>query len=668
MQKVPMRIDINMLRGLSQEPRKIYLNVPFDEKDEAKQYGAMFDWEVKKWFYTDESKAELFKKWQIDKPSFLTVDKLTDEQQRLITEAKKGHNILVDACIGSGKTSTVQVLCNEMKDKKILYLTYNRLLKFDAQEKIVQPNTEVTNYHGFAFQRLKEVGIEASVSELIQVYLSRRPRSRVRYDLMIIDEYQDIDTEIAQMLEIIKSSNPGIQIIVVGDMKQKIYDKTGLNVLSFMTSFLGKYVSINFTKCFRISSELAQNLGNIWDKEIHGVNDDCKVSVMSKYDILSFLSKHEPSEILCLGQRTGTMSVVLNQLERDFSDKFNKKTVFASIRDSGDAAVAPTSKTAIFTTFDGAKGLERDICVVFDFTEQYWTSRINKPMTKYEILRNIFCVAASRGKKQIVFVDTSLEDMYELMAVPTEMCIVAARPFAISEMFDFKYKEDVEMCYKSIEVKRIVSEDVGKIYVNSSDELIDLSPCIGIWQEAAFFKNYDIDMALQLAMDQHPDRPPIDLSDLKSVDEKILALAAYETCQDRYMTQVDRPFITEQQKAAIFKRLSTRFDGSEDVQGTCVLVFEGVNNTPYRITGNYDVYKNKCLYELKFKSEVSHEDFLQLACYLVIKNIKKGYLWNVKDGSIYTVKVPDKRSFLDKVIYTITKRSVPEYHPVFDMS
>ena len=224
MQKVPMRIDINMLRGLSQEPRKIYLNVPFDEKDEAKQYGAMFDWEVKKWFYTDESKAELFKKWQIDKPSFLTVDKLTDEQQRLITEAKKGHNILVDACIGSGKTSTVQVLCNEMKDKKILYLTYNRLLKFDAQEKIVQPNTEVTNYHGFAFQRLKEVGIEASVSELIQVYLSRRPRSRVRYDLMIIDEYQDIDTEIAQMLEIIKSSNPGIQIIVVGDMKQKIYD------------------------------------------------------------------------------------------------------------------------------------------------------------------------------------------------------------------------------------------------------------------------------------------------------------------------------------------------------------------------------------------------------------------------------------------------------------
>ena len=104
------------------------------------------------------------------------------------------------------------------------------------------------------------------------------------------------------------------------------------------------------------------------------------------------------------------------------------------------------------------------------------------------------------------------------------------------------------------------------------------------------------------------------------------------------------------------------------MQGTCVLVFEGVNNTPYRITGNYDVYKNKCLYELKFKSEVSHEDFLQLACYLVIKNIKKGYLWNVKDGSIYTVKVPDKRSFLDKVIYTITKRSVPEYHPVFDMS
>ena len=661
MQQVSVYSDTDILQGFFSNVRKIYLNVPFDEKDEAKSYGARFDWDVRKWYYTDESKADLFKKWETNTASFLTADKLTDEQQRLISEAKDGHNILVDACIGSGKTSTVQVLCNEMKGKKILYLTYNKLLKVDAQEKIIQLNTEVTNYHGFAYQRLKEIGVTVGVHELIQTYLEYRPVGRVCYDLLIIDEYQDIDTEISQMLEVIKSANPGVQIIAVGDMSQKIYDKTGLDVLSFMTSFLDTYVSVHFTKCFRISSDLARNLGNIWEKEIHGVNEDCEVSVMSRDAVVAFLSKHEPSEILCLGQRNGIMSSVLNELEREFSDKFNKKTVYASIRECGEGNVEPTSKTAIFTTFDGAKGLERDICVVFDFTEDYWISRINKPMVKYEIMRNIFCVAASRGKKQIVFVNTDIDEMYDLISVPTDMCMVAERPFAVSEMFDFKYDEDVEMCYQAIDVNPVDAEDVGMIYVKGNDELIDLSPCIGIWQESSFFDNYDIDTELKTVMAMHPDRPPIDLSELHTVDEKILALAAYETYQDRYMTQVRFPFITEMQKDAIFERLSTRFDGSEDVQGICTLSFRGYNGVPYMIKGCYDVFKNNSLYELKFKSAVEHKDFLQLACYLVMKNIKKGYLWNIQDGSLYCVRVPDKKSFLDKVVYTITKRSVSRY-------
>ena len=589
----------------------------------------------------------------------ISINNLSDEQKELIKMTANGENVLVDACIGSGKTTTIQVLCNEFSDKRILYLTYNRLLKIDAKAKITARNVCVTNYHGFAFMALSKMNIRAGISDLIQSFNSYKP-DLSHYDMLVLDEYQDIEQEIAEMLLHIKEQNPDMQIIAVGDMKQKIYDKTTLNVPVFINSFLGQHNVLHFTKCFRLSADIASRLGNIWEKEIVGVNQNCRVEKMSLDEITHFLAQQNPADILCLGARTGAMSKVLNVLERDYSDIFNKETVYASIANEDRSSSSPSNDTAIFTTYDSSKGLERKICVVFDYTEEYWQLRLDKPMVNYDILKNIFCVAASRGKEKIIFAQNKHYTPLSDKTLSTKPLMKGGfnQPFYISEMFSFKYKENVEDCYKLLKVNKITPESDEPISIKSNDGTIDLSPCIGIYQEASFFKNYDIDSEIEYSQDMHRDRPRLSIKKKATLEDKILYLTAYETYYDRYVTQVKTPFVTKEQADNIRNRLETVFNTNETVQKECSIGFSDTKGEFYCIKGRADVVKDDIVYELKFVSELSHEDFLQCASYMVALGLEKGIIWNIQNNVMYEITIPNRKEFIKCVITTITKNAL----------
>ena len=317
---------------------------------------------------------------------------LTVEQKEFIQKAKEGKNILVNACIGSGKTTAIQELCKEIpKEKKILYLTYNKLLKIDAKSKIKQKNVLVTNYHGFAYMALKGVKISVGVSDLIQTYNKRKPPIS-KYDILILDEYQDINSELSDLLLTIKDVNPNIQIIAVGDMDQKIYDFSKLNISEFINTFLGDYIKMEFTQCFRLPEEYAKELGTLWNKKITGVNKNCQIKIMSTEEIVHFLGTKKPKDILCLGARAGSLSKTLNAVEERYPQIYNKKTVYASISDNdAEKQISPSSNTAIFTTYDSSKGLERDVCIIFDYTEEYWEVRA-KYTNRYQAIGNSWAI------------------------------------------------------------------------------------------------------------------------------------------------------------------------------------------------------------------------------------------------------------------------------------
>jgi F-box protein 18 (helicase) len=80
--------------------------------------------------------------------------KLTKEQRDVLKAVKDGVGFLkINAFAGTGKTTTLIEIAKQNKDKKILYLAFNRAIQQEAQKKFPK-NVEVKTTHALAFKHI----------------------------------------------------------------------------------------------------------------------------------------------------------------------------------------------------------------------------------------------------------------------------------------------------------------------------------------------------------------------------------------------------------------------------------------------------------------------------------------------------------------------------------
>ena len=68
-------------------------------------------------------------------PSNNIMNEPSEEQQNIIEHIKNEYNVYVEAVAGSGKSTTVLSMANQLSDKKILQLTYNSSLRLEIKAK-----------------------------------------------------------------------------------------------------------------------------------------------------------------------------------------------------------------------------------------------------------------------------------------------------------------------------------------------------------------------------------------------------------------------------------------------------------------------------------------------------------------------------------------------------
>ena len=80
---------------------------------------------------------------------------LTKQQKEILESVQKYKSIKINAFAGTGKTTTLKLISDTYKEKKILYLAFNSAIKNEATL-IFPNNTHVKTTHGLAFGAIKK--------------------------------------------------------------------------------------------------------------------------------------------------------------------------------------------------------------------------------------------------------------------------------------------------------------------------------------------------------------------------------------------------------------------------------------------------------------------------------------------------------------------------------
>lgn len=348
----------------------------------------------------------------------------SDEQQQIINTAMKGHNIVVDAVAGSGKTTTILSIAKALPNKSIIQVTFNSQLKIEVREKVKTENLSNINVH--TYHSIATNFYDSSCwndGKMLQLLESNMKPKLVTFspDVIIIDEAQDMTLLYFRMVKKFMSDfcdMDNIQIIIMGDRYQSVYsfmqaDLRFLTLASELWNRDFKYMTL--CESYRLTEPIAWFVNNAMVKQNRivakrsGVQVDYHIAKPFQHTFLNEIIiriktgslKPEDIFILCASLKSA------NSPAKSIENKLVECGIPVHVPLYDDSRIDDdiTRGKVVFATFPSSKGRERKVVVVLGFDKGYFDffAKNDNPL----ICPSSLYVAVTRAKEKLVVVGNS---------------------------------------------------------------------------------------------------------------------------------------------------------------------------------------------------------------------------------------------------------------------
>jgi hypothetical protein len=370
------------------------------------------------------------------------------EQEAAVSAAARGHNVVVEAMAGSGKTSLVVALQHQFPDDRMLAIMYSRQLKIDTQRRFLgdekKRNARAYTVHGFYTAYYdSEVFNEDVFADVVRKNVP--PRFPFSYRFVVIDEAQDLtDFYFEALLKILSDNqHPDPVIIVLGDRLQCIYTYKGADA-RFLTrahvlyrKFSGRpWTRIVLNQTYRLSVALSDFMNRVILKGpyFHSEKDGPKPIVVrgNPYKVVQRLittgvikirtprsgqanpeASGEP-RAEAVARRPQDIAVLCPSVKqvsgktpvRALGNFLSEKGVPIYFPSSDDESPDPKTlaNKVLFSTYHGAKGLEKDLVIVYGAGASWYDYYGSQGECEKDCAPCCWIVALTRAKDQLIIV------------------------------------------------------------------------------------------------------------------------------------------------------------------------------------------------------------------------------------------------------------------------
>jgi len=356
----------------------------------------------------------------------MTIPKASEEQQTIIDHIKNGKNVVVNACAGSGKSTTIMSCAIQIAYKKIMQITYNSILREEIQHSIREHEIQNLEVHTFHSLAVKYYSKDAYTDDGMRRILTNQitPIYKIpRIEIFVLDETQDMSELYFQfVIKFLRDMNTPIQLLILGDYMQGIYEFKGadirfLTLASEIWAAFPLLKSPHFETCklqtsYRITYPMASFINDVLlkdpDRLIACKSGENVVYIRRRTEFIQeWMTKEierllaadvSPSEIFILTDSVSGENIY--NIENALVQKNIPCFVQNHLNEKLDARVIEGK--IVFSTFHSAKGRQRAYVFVHNFNHKYFQF---KPDLDPNKCPNTIYVATTRATKQLYLFD-----------------------------------------------------------------------------------------------------------------------------------------------------------------------------------------------------------------------------------------------------------------------